>query len=938
MFQLCSNCGKFGHQTAVCWEREDNRNQRPNWYKTTNERAKENYEERGASAIDGNNVELLLYSAGAKEKHAVSDPNIWIADTAATVHMTPHKAGITNLRKATHLDTITMGNGTSETATAIGDVHGEIREQNGKRIKAIISNVTLLPSGKYNLFSVTQMLKKGWKLTGNADELALTNGTQIIKFDIKIHTPRGILFAMHFARNEEMGAIAKDAKSTTKISIQKAHEQLGHISYDAVRKTAKHMNWELTGKTMPCEACAIGKAKQKNIPKTSAHIKANDPGERMFLDLTSVKEQGGTKMTKPWWRIMVDERTQLKFSAFFGTKTGFVESTCETFQKWKEQGHMVSYVRCDNGTENKALENWMNGVSWKLNVTMEYTGRDTPQRNHLAELGFAVLANRGRAVLAKANIPKDIRYLLWREAFMTVTLLDGLVVTTIGNKTQTRFEHWGGTNPPFAKHLRTWGEAGTVKLKNKMTPKLDDRGKTCMMVGYALQHAGDTYRMWDPNTRLVHVTRDIIWLNKMFYEQTTTKTIEATRNTEVDNEYEITIETTNTKNMKNNTTTQTNEYENITVEEGTNTMAHIINATTAELEVQPNDDISLLSDDINNNQQKAQTEWTEVEPTRTRSGRKVNTPVRLIKEMNAIGAENYYFPLTENDDETESHDEYGMVGAGLGGGFGSTTELHVMKYKAAMKTADSNKWKVAVEEEHARMIKHGVWIPVTKTSIDNNAKVLTTTWAMKKKSNGKFRARLNARGYEQIDGIHYDEDTKAAPVTNETTIKIILILMAMTGWYAHVLDVQGAFLNGRFEEGETLYLNVPEGFEDHYDSSMVLKLKRTIYGLKQAAFAFWKELLQAFGSMNFQRSEADPCLYFKWEKPGIVIWLSWVDDCLIVGHKEQVIHHRNEMMDRFDCDNVGPMREYVGCKIERDVQNRKVKIKQPVCFEDEFDI
>jgi hypothetical protein len=122
------------------------------------------------------------------------------------------------------------------------------------------------------------------------------------------------------------------------------------------------------------------------------------------------------------------------------------------------------------------------------------------------------------------------------------------------------------------------------------------------MVGYALQHAGDTYRMWDPYTKLVHVTRDIIWLNKMFYERTKTKTMEAPRITAVENEYEITIETTNTENMKNNTTTQTDDG-TITVEEGTNNMANEINTTTAALEMQPNDDISLLSDDINNNQQ-----------------------------------------------------------------------------------------------------------------------------------------------------------------------------------------------------------------------------------------------------------------------------------------------------------------------------------------------
>jgi hypothetical protein len=161
---------------------------------------------------------------------------------------------------------------------------------------------------------------------------------------------------------------------------------------------------------------------------------------------------------------------------------------------------------------------------------------------------------------------------------------------------------------------------------------------------------------------------------------------------------------------------------------------------------------------------------------------------------------------------------------------------------------------------------------------------------MKKKANGKFRARLNARGFEQVDGTHYDEDTKAAPVTNETTIRIVLILMAMANWCAHVLDVQGAFLNGRFEDGEELYMQVPEGFVNYYSGNVVLKLKRTIYGLKQAAYAFWRELLKAFKAMHFQRSKADPCLYYKWNDDGLILWISWVDDCLVAGNEKQVLN------------------------------------------------
>jgi hypothetical protein len=56
-------------------------------------------------------------------------------------------------------------------------------------------------------------------------------------------------------------------------------------------------------------------------------------------------------------------------------------------------------------------------------------------------------------------------------------------------------------------------------------------------------------------------------------------------------------------------------------------------------------------------------------------------------------------------------------------------------------------------------------------------KVLSSTWAMKKKSNRTFHARVTARGYEQVNGIHYDEDTKASPVVNKAMILITYVLM-----------------------------------------------------------------------------------------------------------------------------------------------------------------
>ena len=60
---------------------------------------------------------------------------------------------------------------------------------------------------------------------------------------------------------------------------------------------------------------------------------------------------------------------------------------------------------------------------------------------------------------------------------------------------------------------------------------------------------------------------------------------------------------------------------------------------------------------------------------------------------------------------------------------------------------------------------------------------------MKKKSNGTLRARLNARGFKQVEGRHYIEDDKSAPVVNEVTVRVVLTLAVMMGWCMKMFDV-----------------------------------------------------------------------------------------------------------------------------------------------------
>ena len=118
---------------------------------------------------------------------------------------------------------------------------------------------------------------------------------------------------------------------------------------------------------------------------------------------------------------------------------------------------------------------------------------------------------------------------------------------------------------------------------------------------------------------------------------------------------------------------------------------------------------------------------------------------------------------------------------------------------------------------------------------------------------------------------------------NNTTIRIVLVLMLLADWMARINNVKGAFLKGNLRMAE-IFMEVPQGMEHHYWGLVVLRLLKPPYGLKQAALSFWQRLLEIMKKMGREQSIADSYLYFSRNKAGeLAIWLSWVDDNLIVG-------------------------------------------------------
>jgi hypothetical protein len=195
-------------------------------------------------------------------------------------------------KQAVANDSITVGNGANEPAAQVTSIVRMMCDKHGNKLFSTkLMEVTHLPSGKFNLFSLTRMQNQGWfLLNGNKEAVWLTKGKQMVTFDMVILTNKGLLFAVYFKRGAKVTVAVTDLKPE-QMSIDKAHQKLRHSNETATRKVATAIGYDLTRGVMKvCEACTMAKAKQKNVPKTSDHEPAQSNGHRVFLDIATIKK------------------------------------------------------------------------------------------------------------------------------------------------------------------------------------------------------------------------------------------------------------------------------------------------------------------------------------------------------------------------------------------------------------------------------------------------------------------------------------------------------------------------------------------------------------------------------------------------------------------------------------------------------------------------
>lgn len=454
----------------------------------------------------------------------------------------------------------------------------------------------------------------------------------------------------------------------------------------------------------------------------------------------------------------------------------------------------------------------------------------------------------------------------WGEAALTATYILNRNPCRSINLKKTPAELWYNQKPDVSK-LRIFGCKAYAWIPQQKRKKLDAKSVEVVMMGYA----PNGYRMWDQSKGKIVIARDVRFNELMYPYKLQNKSSDEDRNY-------LLIDVANQQEG----------------EDG-EICADSVRDTTREN--RDGDDGSGCSDDevefsdVGESFFESEAGDSEGQPQPRRSERIRNRFMQYISGYSANLNEPRE-PLT---------------------------------YAEIDKRSDKELWMKAIDEELKSMNENRVWELVPHPP---NVKLLKSKWVfrVKEDANGnpvRHKARLVAKGFLQKAGIDYEETY--APVAKLATVRIVLAISVQKGYFLHQLDVKTAFLYGTLKE--EIFMAIPEGLQA--SQGLVCKLQKSLYGLKQSPKC-WNEKFNSFLlEYGFDRSKHDYCLYFKFTASNVLYLILYVDDILIAGNNLELIEKlKKELSKIFKMSDCGPLRCYLGTKIDYDQKSGILKMSQ----------
>ena len=621
-----------------------------------------------------------------------------------------------------------------------------------------------------------------------------------------------------------------------------------------------------------------------------------------------------------YYAVIVDDRSRFKWILFLRHKSDFTQLFKDlTLRIMNEKGTLIKTFQTDQGGEfiNDILHQYLKSFGCHLQTSIARTS----EQNGVSERAIRVITEGIRSLLIDANLPMCY----WEDAasyFVYVLNRTYSKATVPAN--QTPFQAFYGTRPDVS-NLPLFGTACFYHLDRKLRHKLEPTAREGRFIGFPTNMKG--YKILDLKSRSIHYSRSVTFQAPDSWT----------------NPIDLVADDVDNMLLDPDEDSSADEYDPAR----TKIMDRFLAALpTKSGENSHHKRKDLENKDTSSRPTKRSTLSTKsgITPSR-RSQRESHPPDRFTFEDVAAHT---IIEGTERIKPLEP-ETYEMICQAL------EMQLTIQEcYKAddedfpktlkdAMSRSDRKQWWKATQSEYKALLDNNTWDLV---EISPQTKTIGTRWVyvVKYDQDGnveRYKARLVAQGFTQKLGINYGEHEVYAPVASFPTIRLLIAIAIKMGAEIEQMDINSAYLNGFINRD--VYLRLPEGYDSLVKGQYTqetkatmkkkrraLKLKRTLYGLKQAGRLWNEEFNRRMIENGYRRLEADQSIYTKIIDNKLVIVALYVDDLLIIAMgMDTMIKVKDELKSLFSMKEMGPVHWLLGMKIIRNRVNGSMLLAQP---------
>ena len=560
-------------------------------------------------------------------------------------------------------------------------------------------------------------------------------------------------------------------------------------------------------------------------------------------------------------------------------------------------------------------------------IECQHTVRNRPQQNGVAERANRTMEEGIIAMLYEAGLPLSF----WGEALASFIHVWNRVSTSAVTG-KTPYEVFYKEKPDVSR-LRVWGCVSYVHIQKDKRPhgSLGSHMEKCIFIGYPEGYKG--WKFYNPTTKKAVIAERADFDERYFLGRKETQPTIKPSSLLENPPSPVSIPLPNLDSPSN----IEDDDRNLHVQDsGGDDMD--INPTPAnppkqDIKTPPNSPPGMLNplpstpgplpSNSNSNSPDPSSQTPPLalrRPLRTR-----RDPSEWVPEQWTVRCPT---PIIELDSE-DSDDP--LLLQGLMAIFENPVALSAIQseprtYRQSQSLPDAKQWQEAAEDKLKAHAENGTWEIV---KLPPGQKAIGSRWFMKIKrladgSIDRYRARLVAKGYSQRPGFDYLETF--APTVRVAAIRTILAIAAIEDLELRSIDISHAFLNGELEED--IYMEQPEGFEVG-GPGYVCKLKKSLYGLKQAGRVWNKKLHATLDKMGFIRISSDNSVYVFIRDDVRIILPVFVDDITLACKSSSVLDQTvKELATHFKLHDLGPTSYLLGIKVERDRPNRRIYLSQ----------